>query len=53
MQDDTNSGALASDEDGNIVTIALETVSGYKDLPFDATQKAAIIADTATYIDYN
>ena len=52
VQDDTQSGALPSDEEGNVVTIALETISGYKDLPFDATQKAAIIGDTATYITY-
>ena len=52
VQDDTNSGALPSDEDGSILTIALETSSGYKDLPFDATQKAAISGGTATYIDY-
>ena len=53
VQDDTNSGAVPNEEDGNIVTIALETISGYLDLPFDATEKAAIIGDTATYIDYN
>lgn len=52
VQDDTNSGAAPSDEDGNVVTIALETTSGYKDLPFDSTTKAAIIGDTATYITY-
>lgn len=53
VQDDTNSGAVPNEEDGNIVTVALETLSGYLDLPFDATEKAAIIADSATYIDYN
>lgn len=52
VQDDTNSGALPSDEDGNVVTIAIETVSGYLDLPFDSTENAAIIGDTATYINY-
>lgn len=52
-QDDTNSGAVPNEEDGNIVTVALETISGYLDLPFDATEKAAIIGDTASYIDYN
>lgn len=52
VQDDTNSGAAPSDEDGNVVTIALETTSGFKDLPFDSTLKAGIIADTATYITY-
>jgi hypothetical protein len=52
VQDDTNSGATPSDEEGNTVTIALETTSGFKDLPFDATLTAAIIGDTATYITY-
>jgi len=52
VQDDSSSGALPSDEDGNVVTIALETVSGYLDIPFDDTQNAAIIGDTATYITY-
>ena len=52
VQDDTTSGALPSDEDGNIITLALETVSGFVDIPFDDTEKAAIIGDTATYIDY-
>ena len=51
-QDDSNSGATPNDEDGNIVMIALETSSGYLDIPFDDTEKAAIIADTATYITY-
>ena len=52
VQDDTNSGALPSDEDGNVITVAIETTSGFIDLPFDATEKAAIIGDTATYITY-
>lgn len=52
VQDDTNSGALPSDEDGQGVTIALETLSGYIDLPFNATLTATILADTAAFIDY-
>lgn len=52
VTDDTNSGALPTDEDGNAVTIALETISGYLDLPFDATLTATIIGDTAPFIDY-
>ena len=52
VQDDTNSGALPSDEDAQNVTIALETLSGYLDLPFDSTITATIIGDTAPFIDY-
>ncbi len=52
VQDDTNSGALPNDEGGNSVTIALETISGFVDIPFDDTLKAAIIGDTATFITY-
>ena len=52
VQDDTNSGALPTDEDGNVVTIALETLSGYVDIPFNATLTATIIGDTAVFIDY-
>ena len=52
VQDDTNSGALPSDTDAQNVTVALETLSGYLDLPFDSTITATIIADTAAFIDY-
>ncbi len=52
IQDDTNSGANPTEEDGNIVTLALETTSGYLDLPFDSTLTATILADTAAFIDY-
>lgn len=52
VQDDTNSGALPSDEDAQNVTVALETLSGYLDLPFDSTLTATIIADTAAFIDF-
>lgn len=51
-QDDTNSGAAVSDDDAQNVTIALETVTGYLDLPFDATLTGTIIGDTAPFIDY-
>lgn len=51
-QDDTNSGALPSDDDAQNVTVALETLSGYLDLPFDATLTGTIIGDTAPFIDY-
>lgn len=50
VDDTVNSAAEPDADDGNIATIALETKSGYKDLPFDATENAAIIGDTATYI---
>lgn len=51
-QDDTTSGALPSDEEGNTISVALETTSGYVDIPFDATLKASIIGDSATFITY-
>ncbi len=51
-QDDTNSGALPSDEDAQNVTVALETLSGYIDIPFDSTLTGTIIGDTAPFIDY-
>ena len=52
VQDDTNSGALPSDEDAQNVTVALETLSGYVDIPFDSTLTDTIIADTAAFIDF-
>ena len=52
VQDDTNSGAAPSDEEGNVVTIALETSSGFKDIPFDTSIKATIIGDSAAFITY-
>lgn len=53
VEDADTSGATPSDEEGQTVTIALQVESGYLDLPFDATENAAIIAETATYIDFN
>lgn len=51
--DADGSGEGPADEEGNKITVVLESVSGYYDLPFDATQNAAITAETATYIDFN
>jgi len=52
VQDALNSGAAPSEEDGQIVTIALEGTSGYVDLPFDDSLKADISGGTADFIDY-
>ena len=48
-----DSGQKPSDEDAAAYILTLTQESGYDPLPFDATQSAAIIGGTATYIDYN
>ncbi len=52
ITDDTGSGTAPTDEDGNVVTVGLETITGYLDLPFDDTLKATIIGDSAAFITY-
>lgn len=53
VQDSDTTGAEPGEEDAGLATIALETQSGYLDLPFDDTLKAEISGGTATYITYN
>ena len=50
-QDDTNTGALPNEEDGNVITVALETLSGYLDIPFDDTLTASILDDSAPFLN--
>lgn len=52
QQDNINSGLEAGEEDAQVDDIILETVSGYIDIPFDDTLKAAIIAETAVFITF-
>lgn len=51
VQDNMDSG-FSPAEDANKHIVAIETVSGYVCLPFDATQNTAISGGTATYITY-
>lgn len=52
VTDSMASGNSPTDEDSQRVTVAIEGANGYISLPFDATQKAAIAAESAAYITY-
>jgi len=52
VTDSVNSGAAPADAEGNRLTIALETDSGYVCLPFDATNNGTISGGTAAFITY-
>lgn len=41
------------EQNKNTTEIKMTMMNGYRALPFDATQKAAIIAKTAAYCDFN
>ncbi len=48
-----DTGAKPSDEGTAAYTITLEAEGFDDELPFDTTQNASIIGETATFIDYN
>ena len=53
MTDNFDSGTKPDDEGANSYTVTLTCMSGYDEIPFDATTTAAIVGGTANYIDYN
>ena len=53
VDDNVNSGSAPDDAEGQRASINLECKNGYVALPFDATEKAAILGGTATYISYS
>jgi hypothetical protein len=54
VSDSFTSGATPGDEAGQTVTIGLECVTGYVDIPFNSALSASIIAGTATaFITYS